>query len=113
MPVLDGIKAKLASHLQTLTTQMSLGTAGGQSSSRDGGVGNVAFTVTPTVQKIDARTISISGLFTTAQISANDGKEVSVHGTTPLDNPAFRTSFLPISKNATNEIHVDIVMEVR
>lgn len=113
MPVLDGIKAELAAHLQTLVTKMSLGTTGGSSSSRDGGVGSSAFTVSPIVQRIDDRTISISGTFDTSLISAEDIKEVSVHGATTIDNPAYRTSFHPISKNATNEIRVDIVMEVR
>jgi|TARA_R110000824_G_scaffold9126_2_gene41112 hypothetical protein len=113
MPVLDGIKAKLAAHLETLVSKMSIGTAGGAASSRDGGAGNVAFSVTPTVQRIDDRTVSISGIFDTSLISANDIKEVAVHGATPLDSPAFRTSFMPISKNATNEIRVDVIMEVR
>ncbi len=113
MPVLDEIKAELAAHLQTLVTKMSLGTTGGSSSSRDGGVGSVAFTVSPIVQRIDDRTVSISGTFDTSLISAEDIKEVSVHGASAIDNPAYRTSFHPISKNATNEIRVDVVMEVR
>jgi hypothetical protein len=113
MPVLDGIKAELAAHLQTLISKMTLGTTGGSSSSRDGGIGNAAFSVTPIVQRIDDRTISISGTFDTSYISAQDIKEVSVHGSTPLDNPTYRTSFHPISKNATNEIRVDVVLEVR
>ena len=113
MPVLDGVKAKLAAHLQTLVTQMSIGTAGGEATSRDGGAGNVAFSVTPTVQRIDDRTVSITGIFDTTLISPNDIKEVVIHGATPLDNPAFRASFVPISKNATNEIRVDVIMEVR
>jgi len=113
MPVLDGIKAQLATHLQTLISKMSIGTTGGQASSRDGGVGNAAFTTTPIVQRIDDRTISISGTFDTSYISASDIKEVAVHGATALDSPAYRTSFQPISKNATNEIRIDVVMEVR
>ena len=113
MPVLDGIKAKLAAHLETLVTKMSIGTAGGAASSRDGGAGNVAHPITPTVQRIDDRTVSITGIFDTSLITASDIKEVAVHGATPLDNPAFRTSFMPISKNATNEIRVDVIMEVR
>ena len=113
MPVLDGIKAKLTAHLQTLVSQMSLGTAGGEATSRDGGAGNVAFSVTPTVQRLDDRVISISGIFDTQMISANDIKEVVIHGAPTLDSPAYRSSFIPISKNSTNEIRVDIVMEVR
>jgi hypothetical protein len=113
MPVLDGIKAQLATHLATLVSKMSLGTTGGSASSRDGGVGSPAFTVAPIVQRIDDRTVSISGTFDTSLISAEDIKEVSVHGASTIDNPAFRTSFHPISKNATNEIRVDVVMEVR
>ena len=113
MPVLDGVKAELVAHLQTLITQMSLGTTGGEATSRDGGAGNVAFSVTPTVQRLDDRSISISGLFDTQLISANEIKELVIHGATPLDTPAYRASFLPISKNSTNEIRIDIVMEVR
>ena len=113
MPVLDGIKAQLATHLQSLVTKMSIGTVGGASSSRDGGIGKVAFTTTPTVQRLDDRSISITGTFDTSYIAANDIKEVSLHGATILDSPAYRSSFHPISKNSTNEIRVDIVMEVR
>lgn len=113
MPVLDGVKAELTKHLQSLVSKMSLGTTGGRASSKDGGAGNIAFTTTPTVQRIDDRAIAVTGIFDTQQISANDVKEVVVHGATPLDNPAFRTSFVPISKNGTNEIRVDVVMEVR
>jgi hypothetical protein len=113
MPILDGIKAKLTDHLQTLITQMSLGTSGGQASRRDGGSGNVALSTTPVVQRVDDRTVSANAIFTTDMISAANIKEVVLHGATPLDNPAFRASFVPISKNATNEIRVDVVMEVR
>lgn len=113
MPVLDQIKAKLAEHLQSLVSKMSLGTSGGRATTRDGGAGNVAFSVTPTVQRIDDRTVSVTGIFDTQLIAASDVKEVVVHGATPLDNPAFRASFVPISKNQTTEIRVDVVMEVR
>jgi len=113
MPVLDAIKAELTTHLQTLVKQMTLGTTGGSASSKDGGVGSSAMSVTPIIQRIDDRTISISATFDTTQISVSDIKEVSLHGATLLDSPAFRTSFHPVSKNATNEIRVDIVMEVR
>ena len=113
MPVLDGIKAQLATHLQTLVTKMSIGTAGGDSSSRDGGLGKQAFTTTPTVQRIDDRSIVISASFDTSMVSAQDIKEVSIHGASQIDNPAYRSTFHPISKNSTNEIRVDVVMEVR
>ena len=73
----------------------------------------MAFTTTPTVQRLDDRSISITGTFDTSYIAANDIKEVSLHGATILDSPAYRSSFHPISKNSTNEIRVDIVMEVR
>lgn len=113
MPVLDQVKAKLAEHLQSLVSQMSLGTTGGRATTRDGGAGNVAFSVTPTVQRIDDRVVSITGTFDTQLISADDVKEVVIHGATVLDNPAFRASFVPISKNQTTEIRVDVVMEVK
>lgn len=113
MPVLDGIKAQLTTHLQSLVTKMTIGTAGGEASSRDGGIGKQAFTVTPTVQRIDDRSIVISGSFNTEMVSAHDIKEVSVHGSSQIDSPAYRSTFHPISKNSTNEIRVEIIMEVR
>ena len=113
MPVLDGIKAQLTTHLQSLITQMTLGTVGGEASSRDGGVGKTAFSQTPIVQRIDDRSISVTATFDTTQVSAKDVKEISLHGATQLDSPAYRTTFHPISKNATNEIRIDVVMEVR
>ena len=36
-----------------------------------------------------------------------------MHGDTALDNAAYRASFLPITKDTTNEIRVDILVEVR
>ena len=92
---------------------MSLGTTGGRATTRDGGAGNVAFSVTPTVQRLDDRVISVTGTFDTQLISADDVKEIVLHGATVLDNPTFRASFVPISKNQTTEIRVDVVMEVR
>jgi hypothetical protein len=113
VPILDSIKAKLTDHLQTLMKNMSLGTTGGEASRRNNGVGNVALTKTPVVQRVDDRTISVNAIFGTDQVSSQSIKEVVIHGSTPLDDPAFRSSFIPISKNATNEVRIDVVMEVR
>ena len=51
--------------------------------------------------------------FDTQQTSSQAIKEVALHGDTALDTPAYRATFLPIDKNTTNEIKVDVLMEVR
>ncbi len=113
MPVLDPLKAALTDHLQTLVKKVSLGSSGHSSSSRNGGGGNIQFTKTAQVQRIDERTVSISAMFDSQEISAQEIKEIVVHGDNALDTPSYRTTFLPIRKNGTNEIRVDVLMEVR
>ena len=113
MPTLDGIKAAMTDHLQTLIKKITLGSVGGESSSRDSGAGNPQLSLEPQVQRIGDRIVSFSAIFDTQQVSSNTIKEVVVHGPTALDNAAYRASFLPITKDATNEIRVDVLMEVR
>ena len=113
MPVLDSLKSALTDHLTTLVTRMTLGSSGGDSSSRDGGAGNPQITLTPNVKRIDDRTISVSASFNTQQTSSQSLKELVLHGDTALDTPAYRATFMPINKDSTNEIKVDVLMEVR
>ncbi len=113
MPVLDSLKSALTDHLSTLVTRMTLGSSGGDASSRDGGAGIPQITTIPQVSKIDDRTIAITANFDTQQTSSEAIKEVALHGDTALDTPAYRATFLPIDKNTTNEIRVDVLMEVR
>ena len=113
MPVLDTLKSALTDHLSTLITRMTLGSTGGDSSSRDGGAGNPQITVTPNVKRIDDRTLSVSAIFDTQQTSSQSIKELVLHGDTALDTPAYRATFMPISKDSTNEVKVDVLMEVR
>ena len=113
MPVLDSLKSALTDHLSTLITRMTLGSSGGDASSRDGGAGSPQITIAPEVTKIDDRTLAITANFDTQQTSSQALKEVALHGDTALDAPAYRATFLPINKGTTNEIKVDILMEVR
>ena len=52
-------------------------------------------------------------LVVVVQTSSQAIKEVALHGDTVLDTPSYRATFLPINKNSTNEIKVDVLMEVR
>mgnify|MGYP001279309800 CR=1 FL=1 len=113
MPVLDSLKAALTDHLSTVITRMTLGSSGGDASSRDGGAGTPQITLTPQVTKIDDRTLAITANFDTQQTSSQSIKELALHGDTALDTPAYRATFLPVDKDSTNEIRVDVLMEVR
>ncbi len=113
MPTLDGIKASLTDHLQGLIKKITLGSTGGEATSRDGGAGNAQISVAPSIQRIDDRTVSFTAVFDTTLTSSNAIKEIVMHGETSLDNPAYRASFLPITKDTTNEIRVDVLVEVR
>tara|TARA_R100000742_G_C4276622_1_gene97840 strand:+ start:1914 stop:2258 length:345 start_codon:yes stop_codon:yes gene_type:complete len=113
MPVLDSLKAALTDHLSTLVTRMTLGSSGGDASSRDGGAGTPQITVSPQVTKIDDRTVAVTASFNTQQTSSETIKEIALHGDTALDTPAYRATFLPLTKDGTNEIRVDVLMEIR
>ena len=113
MPVLDTLKSALTDHLSTLITRMTLGSSGGDSSSRDGGAGNPQITITPNVRRVDDRTISVAGSFNTQQTASQSIKELVLHGDTALDSPAYRATFMPLTKDSTNEIKVDVLLEVR
>ena len=113
MPVLDPLKAALTDHLQTLIMKCSLGSGGNDASSRDGGAGNTKMSKDTVIQRLDDRTISVSALFDTQLASEQAITEVVLHGTNPLDTPSFRATFMPINKNGTNEVRVDILMEIR
>jgi len=113
MPVLDPLKAALTDHLQTLIKNCTLGASGSKSSSRDSGAGNTQLSKNVVIQRVDDRTLSINAFFDSQQTSAQPLQEVVLHGTNALDTPAFRTTFLPIQKNTTNEVRIDILMEVR
>ena len=113
MPVLDSIKAALTDHLQTLITKISLGSSGGDASSRDSGFGNSQLTVIPEISRVDDRTIAITAIFDTQQLAVNEIMELALHGDTSLDTPAFRSTFLPITKDSNTEVRIDVLMEVR
>ena len=113
MPILDSLPSPpLTDHLSTLVTRMTLGSSGGDASSRDGEQGrHRSQSPPPQVTKIDDRTNSGHGQpFDTQQTSSQAIKEVALHGDTVLDTlPSYRATFLPINKNSTNEIKVDVL----
>ncbi len=113
MPVLDGIKASLTDHLQTLIKKVTLGSSGGESSNRDANAGNAQITTTPTINRIDDRIISMTAVFDTQTVSSNAIKEIFIHGDSVMQDPSYRATFLPINKDLTNEIRVDVLMEIR
>ena len=112
MPVLDAFKAALTDHMVTLVKSMTLGSSGGQASTRDGGVGNAQLSVTPEVTRLDDRTISVSGVFGTGLTSERDIKEGCCTETLRLTPPPLGP-FIPIAKGSTTEMRVDVVLEVR
>tara|TARA_B100001113_G_scaffold315765_1_gene282164 strand:+ start:83 stop:424 length:342 start_codon:yes stop_codon:yes gene_type:complete len=113
MPVLDPIKAALTDHLQTLIKKMTIGSGNTQASSRDGGSGNPLFSKSVEIQRVDERTLSLTALFDSQLSTEQSISEVVLHGDNPLDTPAFRATFMPITKNTSNEVRIDILMEVR
>jgi len=65
------------------------------------------------IQKIDERTLSMTAIFDSQLTTDQTISEVVLHGDNPLDTPAFRATFMPITKNTTNEVRIDVLMEVR
>ena len=113
MPILDPLKAALTDHLETLVKKCSLGSGSSDASSRDGGTENAKMSSDVSIQRMDDRTISVSALFDVQNTSAQAITEIALHGDNPLDSPSYRATFMPITKNGTNEVRIDILMEVR
>ena len=82
--------------------------------SSDGSAGRPAITITPTIRIMDNSTLLVEGSLTTANTFDETLKEVFVQlrGTSGF-TPITRHVFNPIKKTSTNEVVIQLMIEVK
>jgi hypothetical protein len=94
--------------------EMVIGFDSTPATSSDGSAGRPAITITPTVRIMDNSTLLVEGSLTTADTFDETLKEVFVQlrGTSGF-TPITRHVFNPIKKTSTNEVVIQLMIEVK
>ena len=114
MPVSDHIKRVLLDTLVSNINEMVIGFDGTLSTSSDGAAGRPAVTINPTVRIIDDSTILVEGMLSANESFDETLKEVFVQlrGASSF-TPVARHTIAPVLKTTSNEMRVQILIEVK
>ena len=114
MAVSNNLKRILTETIASNINEIVFGFDGTPATSSDGSIRRPAVTVTPTVTVIDTGTLLIEATLPTSESFNDSIKEVHLRlrgssGFTPISRHSIR----PIVKDSSNEIKVQIIMEVK
>jgi len=114
MPASDHLKRLMIETIADNINEMVIGFDGTPATSSDGAAGRPAETIVPTVKILDNSTLLVEGTLSTATSYDETLKEVYVQlrgaeGFTPITRHVFR----PIHKTTSNEIKLQLVIEVQ
>ena len=114
MPSSDHLKRLMIETIADNINEMVIGFDGTPATSSDGAAGRPAVTIKPTIKILDNATLLVEGTLTTADSFDESLKEVHVQlrgtsGFTPITRHVFR----PITKSSTNELILQLIIEVR
>ena len=114
MPASDHLKRLMIETIADNINEMTIGFDGTPATSSDGSAGRPAVTLTPSVKILDNSTLLVEGTLTTANTFDESLKEVYVQlrgatGFTPITRHVFR----PINKTDTNEVIIQLIVEVK
>ena len=114
MPASDHLKRLMIETIADNINEMTIGFDGTPATSSDGSAGRPAVTLTPSVKILDNSTLLVDGTLTTANTFDESLKEVYVQlrgatGFTPITRHVFR----PINKTDTNEVIIQLIVEVK
>tara|TARA_R100000008_G_C3507059_1_gene126802 strand:+ start:177 stop:521 length:345 start_codon:yes stop_codon:yes gene_type:complete len=114
MPASDYMKRLLLDTIAANVNEMTLGFDGTPSTSSDGAAGRPAVTITPTITVIDDTSLLVEGTLGTQHVFSEPLKEVYLQfRDTNSFTPVSRHVIAPVVKNDSNEMKVQIVIEVR
>jgi len=114
MPASDHLKRLMIETIASSINEMVIGYDGTPATSSDGAAGRPALTITPSIKILDNATLLVEGTLTTADSFDETLKEVYVqlrgtNGFTPITRHVFR----PILKSSSNEINIQLIVEVK
>ena len=114
MPANDHLKRLMIETIADNINEMVIGFDSTPATSSDGSAGRPAITITPTVRIMDNSTLLVEGNLTTADTFDETLKEVFVQlrGTSGF-TPITRHVFNPIKKTSTNEVVIQLMIEVK
>jgi len=114
MPASDHLKRLMIETIASNINEMVIGYDGTPATSSDGAAGRPALILTPSIKILDNATLLVEGTLTTADSFDETLKEVYVQlrgtdGFTPITRHVFR----PILKSSSNEIIIQLIVEVK
>lgn len=114
MPANDHLKRLMVDTIAANINEMIIGFDGTPATSSDGSAGRPALTVKPKITVLDNASLLVEANLSTADVFDETLKEVFVQlrgssGFTPITRHVFR----PIKKTSTNEMKIQLVIEVR
>jgi len=114
MPANDHLKRLMIETIADNINEMVIGFDSTPATSSDGSAGRPAITITPTIRIMDNSTLLVEGSLTTANTFDEMLKEVFVQlrGTSGF-TPITRHVFNPIKKTSTNEVVIQLMIEVK
>ena len=116
MVMLNESRRMIAEYFSTQINEMILGYDGSLPTTEDGGIGQQALTLVPTVTLVDDATLLVEATLTKAHIFTRNLQEVVIQHrdtSTSKVTPLFRYTFAPLIKNASNEVKLSFIVEVR
>ena len=115
MPANDHLKRLVIETIADNINEMVIGFDSTPATSSDGSAGRPAITITPTVRIMDNSTLLVEGNLTTANAFDETLKEVFVQLREGFKriHPITRHVFNPIKKTSTNEVVIQLMIEVK
>tara|TARA_X000001382_G_scaffold97954_1_gene72318 strand:+ start:4817 stop:5161 length:345 start_codon:yes stop_codon:yes gene_type:complete len=113
MPISNHIRRLLIETIRDNINEVVLGFDGTPATSDDGSAGRPAITLTPTVTIVDDGTLLIEATLPHTETFTEPIKEVYIQtrGATSF-TPVSRFTIKPITKNNSNEVKIEITIEV-
>ena len=113
MPVSNHLRRLLLQTIADTINEVVIGFDGTPATSDDGAAGRPAVSLTPTVTIIDDTALLVEATLDTTNTFTDKIREVYIQyrGTSDF-TPVARYTTKPITKSNTNELHIEILIEV-
>lgn len=114
MPVSDHLKRALLDTIVSNINEMVIGFDGTPSTTTDGAAGRPAIVLNPSVRIVDQNTVLVEGFIPASESFDETLKEVFVQlrGTSSF-TPIARHTIAPVIKTTSNEIRIQLLIEVK
>jgi len=113
MPVSDHMRRLLLDTIAANINEMVIGFDGTPSTNSDGAAGRPAIVLNPSVRVIDDSTLLVEALIPATEAFDDTIKEVYIQFRGTSFIPVARHTIVPIRKTTTNEVRIQLLIEVK